>query len=486
MTEQDDPLTRLSHPSHVAAPVPVGAIIDRGKRIKRRRRLAVASLTSVVVVTLAVVGVAQRSGDGGSVIAGQPTAGSAEPSPAGPVEPPPGPTAPAVAPGGRSLTETVVDLSDDLASSPILVVNGTWGDYAHDLAEDLAEITYSLGNGFGGFQVAPADNAPIAESSIVYRTQEHAHAATELAATIGIDTDRVVLGDTSIEQWVAGASGPPLVFDLVFVVGADLDTEGGECSIAHDHLSCSGYRGPLLNPDSSLHPPLEVRVLVANGAAVDGLAGDMVERLIDRGYPLTTATTATGAVADSVVYFAPGYELDARSVWQRLFPTDGRAEIVVPIEEPLPLDDRGDAHVVVILGSDFDPPSSPKDWSSFDPTSAELPFDALPGWRLTQVDSEDADDFVWRVYSAQRIGDSEAELVTISLTTASDVLIPPDGLAGKTTTVAGLEVSVEPDGRRTSVNFVPGDGLLVTITSEAESVTEGDLLRLVEHLEWTP
>lgn len=95
-----------------------------------------------------------------------------------------------------------------------------------------------------------------------------------------------------------------------------------------------------------------VRVVVANGAAVGGLAVDVASLLREAGYANVVATNATGTVPTSTVYYTPGFEREARQVAADL----GLSTVAV---EPLPdlavslRDDEGD--VVAVLGIDARP-----------------------------------------------------------------------------------------------------------------------------------
>ena len=104
---------------------------------------------------------------------------------------------------------------------------------------------------------------------------------------------------------------------------------------------------------SILHPPGEVRVLVANGTTVAGAAGRTADQLqADRGYnSLTpTNTTAGTSVESSSIYYAPGYELDARQIAQIL---NAAPDAVAPMPADPPVGDLLEAHVLVVLGPDL-------------------------------------------------------------------------------------------------------------------------------------
>ena len=113
---------------------------------------------------------------------------------------------------------------------------------------------------------------------------------------------------------------------------------------------------PVSSSESVLHPPPEVRVLVANGTEISGAAGAIREVLIsDQGYNGLPAVNAiTEEVPDfSFVYYANGYELDARNVGLIIGVDSAN---VLPMPAALPVADLAEANVLILLGSDLYPP----------------------------------------------------------------------------------------------------------------------------------
>ena len=113
---------------------------------------------------------------------------------------------------------------------------------------------------------------------------------------------------------------------------------------------------PVSSSESVLHPPPEVRVLVANGTEISGAAGAIREVLIsDQGYNgLPAVNAVTEEVPDfSFVYYANGYELDARNVGLIIGVDSAN---VLPMPAALPVGDLAEANVLVLLGSDLYPP----------------------------------------------------------------------------------------------------------------------------------
>ncbi len=97
------------------------------------------------------------------------------------------------------------------------------------------------------------------------------------------------------------------------------------------------------------HDPATVTVLVANGSGVKGAAGKIATTLKGSNYVTATPANTTAPVNASIVYFAPGYELDAKAVAALLKPTPGTAAM----PNPLPVTDLAGAQVLVVIASDL-------------------------------------------------------------------------------------------------------------------------------------
>ncbi len=113
---------------------------------------------------------------------------------------------------------------------------------------------------------------------------------------------------------------------------------------------------PVSSGESVLHPPAEVRVLVANGTDVGGAASAIREVLIsDQGYNGLPPVNATSEEVPefSFVYYANGYELDARNVGLII---NVDSTNVIPMPAALPVADLAEANILVLLGSDLYPP----------------------------------------------------------------------------------------------------------------------------------
>ena len=104
-----------------------------------------------------------------------------------------------------------------------------------------------------------------------------------------------------------------------------------------------------------LHPPAEVRVLVANGTEVTGAAGATLDTLVaSEGYNGVQAVNDNSeeVIVITYVYYSQGYELDALNVALII---NAKSESVLPMPLELPIDDLLDANVLVHVGADLFP-----------------------------------------------------------------------------------------------------------------------------------
>lgn len=109
-------------------------------------------------------------------------------------------------------------------------------------------------------------------------------------------------------------------------------------------------------PTTSLPPvtpldPSTITVLVANGAGVSGLAGDVTDIVSDEQFQTATPVDvrAGAEVDESVVYYTPGFETAASAVAAVLDPMP----TVSALPDPPPVSDLAGANVVVVAGPDL-------------------------------------------------------------------------------------------------------------------------------------
>ena len=96
----------------------------------------------------------------------------------------------------------------------------------------------------------------------------------------------------------------------------------------------------------------DVRVLVANGSNIRGLATATSTHLRNLGWGTLTPADATAQVDKTAVQFADGYEAEAREIAASL---SLPAAVVGRLNQPpVAAADLGDAKVLVLLGADAD------------------------------------------------------------------------------------------------------------------------------------
>lgn len=137
-----------------------------------------------------------------------------------------------------------------------------------------------------------------------------------------------------------------------------LDTAGGDrppaAADATTTTTVAEEEPPAVTPTTTAPlDPSTITVLVANGAGVGGLAGDVTETVAEAEFETATPTDVTDGeeVEESVVYYAPGFEEAAMAVAAVFDP----APEVAALPDPPPVDDLAGANVVVVAGPDLDP-----------------------------------------------------------------------------------------------------------------------------------
>lgn len=128
-----------------------------------------------------------------------------------------------------------------------------------------------------------------------------------------------------------GAAGP----DVTVQTGGGAGTNGGGTSTTAAPVATT--------------PPAQLKVTIANGSDVRGLAKKTADTLMAGGYSGAVATDATQKVTTSVVYFVPGAENDAQAVAAVLGLDKSR---VNPVPPAPPVRSLGDTKVLVVLGPD--------------------------------------------------------------------------------------------------------------------------------------
>lgn len=98
-------------------------------------------------------------------------------------------------------------------------------------------------------------------------------------------------------------------------------------------------------------PPEQVKVLAANGTNTKGLGGRATDKLKSLGYNALAPTDATKRpVATSTIYWAVGYQPDARAMATQLGLPD---TAVQPLGNPPPVKAVGVANIILVAGDDL-------------------------------------------------------------------------------------------------------------------------------------
>ena len=136
-------------------------------------------------------------------------------------------------------------------------------------------------------------------------------------------------------------------------VGFETDAKDVQIGTGGDTTPAETTLPPSTLPSTSV-TPAALRIVVLNGAGIDGYAATAANYLSLAGYPTTTAQTAGAQVQTTTVYYAPGLEGDAQAIAELLSigavqPTPegtvlGKAATDVP----------ADTNIVVVLGPDVE------------------------------------------------------------------------------------------------------------------------------------
>jgi hypothetical protein len=101
------------------------------------------------------------------------------------------------------------------------------------------------------------------------------------------------------------------------------------------------------------HDPAQVSILVANGTGgeVAGLAGRIANTLKAANYVLKESTNTTSPAEASAVFYAAGYQADARKVADLL----STPPAIAPMPATLPVASLGGANLLVVAAADLAP-----------------------------------------------------------------------------------------------------------------------------------
>ena len=171
---------------------------------------------------------------------------------------------------------------------------------------------------------------------------------------------------------MGGAAGRGLLVVLAAVViglvllNSGLDGGGGSVSAvtlpsgsttkpttkpttATTKATTSGSDTTVATVPGSTRPTNQVKVFVANAAAIKGAAGRLADVLKAAGYVAVTGNI-TPKIANSVVYYVQGSQSEAAAVAQAIGANPANV-VVMPV--PPPIADLQGAQVLVALGTDL-------------------------------------------------------------------------------------------------------------------------------------
>ena len=97
-------------------------------------------------------------------------------------------------------------------------------------------------------------------------------------------------------------------------------------------------------------PAAQLKIIVANGSNIKGVAKKAKDQLAAAGFSLSTAVDASASVPNSIVYYVAGADADARAVAQAIGLSPDLVALMPtspPIKQQL-----GDAKILVVLSSD--------------------------------------------------------------------------------------------------------------------------------------
>jgi hypothetical protein len=136
------------------------------------------------------------------------------------------------------------------------------------------------------------------------------------------------------------------------VVGFDSDGEGVDIGTGSgdgdktDETTTSTTAAP-----ATTVAPASVKVVAANGAGISGLAKKATSYLETQGYTQTVATDATASATTTAIYFAEGYEANAKALALAMGLPDTAAQ-ALPAGAALAGDQPEDAGMIIVLGPD--------------------------------------------------------------------------------------------------------------------------------------
>ncbi len=101
------------------------------------------------------------------------------------------------------------------------------------------------------------------------------------------------------------------------------------------------------------HPPGQVKIAVANGSGVAGLAGRIRAQLSSAGYNTSVPALNTAATATTAVYYVNGYAPDATAIATGQLSLPAGVVKPMPTPPPVPASQIPGVQVLVVAGTDI-------------------------------------------------------------------------------------------------------------------------------------
>ncbi len=148
--------------------------------------------------------------------------------------------------------------------------------------------------------------------------------------------------------------GVGVVLGLILLLragGVGFQSGVGPVDIATDD-STTTTTAPTTTVPTTDRAPQQVKVVVANGSEVTGLAGKAGQFLAQQGYTNSVATDSTAQVSVTTVYYSPGFEASAKAL-ARLLGLNASQVQELPAGAELADNQPTDLGVLVVAGPEI-------------------------------------------------------------------------------------------------------------------------------------
>jgi LytR cell envelope-related transcriptional attenuator len=163
------------------------------------------------------------------------------------------------------------------------------------------------------------------------------------ARTVIVAVVAVALGAVVLAKGFPKSSGPKVVAGA----GAGTATTKPKAGTPATSSTSAVPGASTVAPTATTLNLAASKVIVANGAQVEGIAGKITKVLQDKGYITVAPTTTAGPASVSTVYFQPGFQGVADKAAADL---GIKTVAAMPATKPV---DIKDGVVLVVLGTDF-------------------------------------------------------------------------------------------------------------------------------------